>query len=476
MSAANERLAERLKDVPSDVLADLLLKLTKGNPALKRHLVAITSDTQDLISAVKRGISGIKRSTTFYPYHQAHKVRTKLNTLVSNIDSIGKTKPSVAFELLCELHTCEDFVVQNVDDSSGFVGQIFKDDLPSIAASITSRYHDEAHIKKWLGVALEKDPYNSGCELVDAIASTVPETVLRDLLASTAKTVASQPREPLFESRELAFVQRRLLVALGETEAFIACCTYEGGMVEPDIVTLIQMYKDHEQQHLAQPWIDLLEQSRKATRERYEAQARELSNRLTEQTALREASYVAPDYRSLFLQKPSEQTLKVLRLNLSFEEVESVLDEFVHDVEEAKHHTTPAFRVLIAAGRGAEAESIAIQRCTIDHAPPQTWNWLAKLFEAADMPLGATVAYRVILENQLESRHTTGFYYAKDYYEALWRLAPLVNDWRSVTPHNEYYAAFCARYADKKSFWIASEFTFSPPTVSRFAGGKKKLR
>ena len=476
MSAANERLAERLKDVPSDVLADLLLKLTKGNPALKRHLVAITSDTKDLISAVKKGISGIRRSTKFYPYHEAHKFQTKLNTLVAHIESIGKANPKVAFELLCELHACEDFVVQSVDDGIGFVDQTFRVDLPRIAASITSRHHDEAHLKKWLLVALEDDPFDSGCDLVDAVASTVSEGVLRDLVETISKTVALQPREPLFENRQLAYVQRRLLVALGDTEAFIECCTYEGGIVEPDIETLIQMYKDHEQHDLAQPWVDILEQSRRAELERYEALARENARRTAELAASYRTEYLAPDYRGRFFSKPSEQTFRVLQQHLSAEAVESILDEFILEGEKAPQLSTPGFRVLLLSGRHEQAESIVLRRHDVDSTPPQTWVRIAELLEKTNLFLAAIAAYRVLLENILDSRHSTGYYSARDYYEALWRLSPLIDDWKSLSPHNEYYVEFCKRYAEKKAFWFATEFEFRPPAVSRFSGEKKKRR
>ncbi len=263
MSTANERLSQRLRELPSDVLADVLLKLTKGNPALKRELVALTSDSKEKVGAVKRAIAGMRRSKTFYDNHQARKLRDKLDVMLWQIDTIAKTAPSNAFELLCELHASEEHIDENVDDSMDVIGQIFRIFIPKLAASITARYRDDAHMTKWLNVALQEDPFNSGCYLVDAIATTVPEAVLKTLADNITIRVDQLPRME-FENRNLAFVQRRLLVALGDTEQFIACCTYKGSMSEPDVETLIQMYLDHEQNVNAQFLIDMLAKNRSA--------------------------------------------------------------------------------------------------------------------------------------------------------------------------------------------------------------------
>lgn len=174
MSRARERLEQRLSELPSEVLAGVLLRHTKDKPELRRELMVKTSDADESASAVKRSIAGLRRSTAFYSYSQAKKLVRKLDDLVAQIQNVAESSPSTAFELTCQLLATEDHVQQNVDDSDGGVGDVYRRDLPNLAALIAALYEDYEHMAKWLCVALEEDPFGSRCYLVDTLAPFVP--------------------------------------------------------------------------------------------------------------------------------------------------------------------------------------------------------------------------------------------------------------------------------------------------------------
>ena len=448
--------------------ADLLIRYTKDNPELRRELVALTSDAKETAGTVNRVIAGLLRSTSFYSYTQARKLVNKLDDLVVQIQKVAQSSPSNAFEMVCDLLATEHHVAQNVDDSDGGVGDVYRSNLPKVAASIARRYDDYEHMAKWLCVAVEKDPFGSRCSLIDALATIVPDSVMEALFAYVSERVTLEPPTDIYDSCEHAFILRRILVALGDTQRFIKVCTVNKEMFDGDILTLAQMFIEHEDFAKAELWLKKVGPDDNSSIR----QARKLQ--LDVNKALGRTSDVKGHLREQFLSTPDSGSYQELAPYHTADELDALVAELVRRVAELVRRATalhdppvPAIRFLIDIGKGAEMEQVVALISPTGFVNYYAWPAVAKSFEKAGLLFGAAVAYRILMDDILNHTRSNAYSHAARYYAQLWVLARSISDWRGIPDNEAYMAGIMKRHALKSSFWRAVEGSLKPPAVSR---------
>lgn len=445
MSTIDDRVAERLRELPSDVLADILLRLAKGDTDLKRELIALTADSKELVASVKRAIYVLGHSTAYYRRVYANRVLHRLDEIVIQIYKVSETSPKKAFELLCALLATEDHVQEHVDDSAGWVGAAYRVTMPKAAAAMTNRYQDEQHMAKWLRVALKKDPFGSRCYLIDALATAVPESVMEDL---------SDCKHPA--------VQRRILVALGDTDRFIALCMPGKEMYEGDILTLTQMFIDHEDFKQAERWLKKVDPHHPI----FHGDVSRLH--LVLNKALGRTADVKAHVSKTFLADPNESTHKEAAQHLKAKELSTLENTLVEQLSASATPSLAAIQYLIDLGKGAEMELVVAAYKPGQHIDYYTWYAIAAAFEHVPLPFGASVTLRLLVNDILNNGRATAYGHAASYYEKLWNWSEEITDWRGLPDNDSYMADIADSHPLKSSFWYEAEGTPRPPAVSRF--------
>ncbi len=462
MSKATDKLFQRLRNLPSDVLADILLDLTHDKPLLKNELVILTSDSTEITSTIKRSIAGLKRSTAFHDYSKAKKYKNKLEDILKQIASVSESSPAKAFELVCEFMTIDGVTLDNVDDSSGYVGDVFRVAAPALAAKIAMRNTDDVHMAKWLCTALNEDPFNARCYFVDALATAVPESVMQAAHDYVTPRVESTPRNDLYEDRQLAFVLRSIIVALGNIERYLDFCTHNGEISSTDILAVVQMHIDHEQFEAADKWLDRLTIDRNADHGRI------FQLHMIIDKALGRTARVKEHVRNRFLAQPSQQSFIQASEHLSEAETQRMLDALMLQVQITKPLHLSALLHLITIGKGAELEGLVANYKSDDHYDFYAWSNIARAFEKAHLPLSASVVFRTLLDDILSHARSNAYHIAVYYYGTLWTLSSHVHDWRGLPDNDTYMATVANAHSAKSSFWMLAEGTPKPPRVSKF--------
>ncbi len=460
MSTEGERLSQRLRELPSDVLAEVLVRQTKGNPRLRQKLVDLTSSEQEKASGVVRTLAGIRRAKPVRDELEISKLVGKLIGVLDAIRSVADTSAPRAFELICEFIALDTIIFSSVGNTAHMLEYSFNEDAPRLAAHIALGYNDSDHTCMCLMPLLEEDPIGARCSLIQHLHLAVPESVMRAALDFVDERLQMRSASTSLDRADLFYVKRVILIGLCDTDGFIAWCTHAGVLDATDTLALVQMYVDRKEYDLAQRWLSTLKANMNLFSERHRLQ-------VAINTGCGRETPISSYYSERFLAQPNAMTYAPLARHLSATELEGIHDDLQMQVANAPKLLASSLKVLIIAGRGKAAEDMVAKRNTMNDADCR-WPLIAKSFEDANLPFGACVAYRLALDNILERRNKAQYYNAATYYASMWELALKVTDWRGLSDHSAYIADIFERYADRKNFWLSAEYTLTPPTVSRF--------
>ncbi|CAN5418603.1 hypothetical protein BH10BAC6_BH10BAC6_12880 [soil metagenome] len=123
---AQEKLTSRLNALPTEQLVQLLMHATKGNPALRKQLMFLTAETKELVAGVKRSITSLHKLDGSTKRLSASTIAFKVRDVVRAIARIAEQSADDAFALLCSLLTTEGPIHEEVDDSYGYVTDVYR--------------------------------------------------------------------------------------------------------------------------------------------------------------------------------------------------------------------------------------------------------------------------------------------------------------------------------------------------------------
>lgn len=134
--------AKALLALGPERLTELLLELAARDPAIKRQLklaVASSSSPQDAAAQVRQRLATIGRSRRFLEREQRQLIRKDLTAQLDAITGpIAQGDPAAALDLLWQFLELGDNVLGRCDDSSGLIGDIFRDAIRQLGPIATA--------------------------------------------------------------------------------------------------------------------------------------------------------------------------------------------------------------------------------------------------------------------------------------------------------------------------------------------------
>jgi hypothetical protein len=122
---SNDEIKEKLKEIDSDGLADVLLSIYENNPSIRGDidvLIAVNSDNaKEAVSVIKKEISSIKRSSKFIDYYASRDFSLKLGNMRDSILNLSAKHPKEAFGLMKSFMESHESVLNRCDDSDGII-------------------------------------------------------------------------------------------------------------------------------------------------------------------------------------------------------------------------------------------------------------------------------------------------------------------------------------------------------------------
>ena len=191
--------AKNLQALGVERLAELLIEISTGNAAAKRQLrleLAGQNGPAEVAREVRKRLSTIARSTSFVDWHRHRALVADLQTQRKAIaETIGPSDPDEAVELLWRLIDLAPGLYDRADDSSGAIGDVFRDAVVDLGTVATKAKAEPESLAARIFGALCANDYAQYDGLIEALAPALAERGLAALKARFLEWQSSPCRQ-----------------------------------------------------------------------------------------------------------------------------------------------------------------------------------------------------------------------------------------------------------------------------------------
>ncbi len=150
----------------------------------------------------------------------------------------------------------------------------------------------------------------------------------------------------------------------------------------------------------------------------------------------------------------SSETLHLLSQAIGESKRDRVVAEQAQLILEGERLSYQDAAFLLEVGRLEQAEGYVLQhRDRLDGTRYSALVPIAEGLERDGRLLGATVICRALLESILDRARAKYYHHGIRYLNKLDRLAPKIEDWGTVPPHDRYKHELLEEHGRKWSFW-----------------------
>jgi hypothetical protein len=166
--------ATNLVSLSAPRLAELLIEISTGNAAAKRHLrlaLAGNAGAPEAAREIAKRLAGIARAKTYLDY-------PKIKPLVADLESqraailthVAPAAPREAFDLLWQFIDCAQSVLARTDDGTGRLAAIFREAVSDLAPLAQSAKLPSEDLARRAFNALRHDRYDAWEMLIPNLA------------------------------------------------------------------------------------------------------------------------------------------------------------------------------------------------------------------------------------------------------------------------------------------------------------------
>lgn len=472
--------ADKLKDLGTDKLAQLVLEEAERNAGFRRQVKAALagkSGPDAIAKLIDRRLSGLARAKSFIEWDKARAFAEDLRSLTDTITSqLGPAAPALAIDRLLRFIATHEQVFERVDDSSGRVQDVYYQAIHAtgdLAHSLAAS--DAALLPEKIMSALGESTHGYLADVTKAVAAHLPhdslvrwDSDLKDAIAERQAEDAARTSEGWFYSMTSQWTEMRqtLASARGDLDLLIALETKKKPHMQDTLGIAAQLLKVGRNAE-ALDWV------RKPGRRSF--------GETDDDRSPKRASLEAHILDAMG-DKPAAQALRwrcfearlsadILREHLKhlpdFEDIEA--EERAHALAMEQADPELALQFFLDWPRlDLAAKLIA--------AHPHRWNggdWhilpkVAGLLEH-DHPLAATILYRALLDNILDRARSKAYGHGAKYLGKLALLAQDADAARpsAITDHATYLAGLKKAHPRKSGFWArVGDGEPKPPTTS----------
>jgi len=447
---AKKLTSKDLEALGAERLAALLMELAEDDAAIRRCLryaLAQTRGTDAVAGEVRKRLAGMRRAGSFIDWHRAKQLAGDLEQQrVLIVEKIAPEDPVTALELAWRFMELAEPVFGRCDDSSGWVGSVFRAMVEDLGRIATAAQPDSGALADRLAEAASRNDYGQYDRLVPVLAPALGAAGLARLKAHFSARLAAEPDQR--ESAVFRSVLMDVADAQGDPDAYAALHDDKRRRVPKFAAEIARRFlaADRAGEALA-----ALEEAPMEPRrlwpdfawEDARIDALEALGRQDEAQALRwscfERSLSAGHLRDhLKRLSPVEQLDTEERAMAFAQEYKSALESLHFFVN------WPALQ---------EAARLVTRR-----AAELDGNHYHLLSPAADAlmarhPLAASLTLRAMIDDTLEHGRSTRYRHAARHLATCAAPAAGIVDWQGVESHEDYLARLRERHKRKASFW-----------------------
>jgi hypothetical protein len=187
---------KNLEELGATRLAELLIEISAGNAAAKRHLrleLAGAQSPADVAREVDKRLSTIRRSRSFVDWQNRRALVEDLNTQRRAIaEQVAKSDPDEGLALMWRFLGLADSIFERCDDSSGTVISIFHGAVEDLAEIASRASIKPPQLADAVYDALQKNHYSQYDHLLSALAPVMGKSGLLHL-RSRIVALSKQP-------------------------------------------------------------------------------------------------------------------------------------------------------------------------------------------------------------------------------------------------------------------------------------------
>jgi hypothetical protein len=467
--------ATNLVSLGAPRLAELLIEISTGNAAAKRHLrlaLAGSAGSAEAAREIAKRLASIARAKTVIDY-------PKIKPLAADLDSqrtailtlVAPTAPREAFDLLWQFIDCAQSVLGRSDDGTGRLAAIFRDAVADLAPLAQSAKLPADDLARRAFNALRHDQYGAWETLIPTLAPQLGAKGLAQLKQLT-ESWQSEPAPVLPENerrvvawgsssgkiyaddletrrrrRKATFILKQVADSLGDIESYIA-------QIDPSARKMPAIAAGIAQRLLQagrpqEAW-DALEAVDPDHRNRNALEWDEARTATLE--ALGRASEAQTFRWQRFLETLNPDHLRAhLRKLPDFEDFDAEQTALSHALTHPNFHQ--ALHFLITWPDLARANQLIQTRTS--ELNGDLYELLTPAADALDAkhPLSATILRRAMIDFTLHHARATRYKHAARHLHACANLAPRITDFGTTQDHAAYEKSLHTTHARKTAFW-----------------------
>lgn len=222
--------AKSLEALGPERLAQLLMDISKGKPALKRQLrmaLAASKGGKTLITSVRKRIGELGRSHSFIDWNKAKAFTAEIEDLRRIIfEDVGKDHPADAIDLLWDFLGIAASCYERCDDSNGYLGDVFHEASGNMGHLAEGAQLDPQILSQRLFSAYQDNEYGQYDDLISIFAPSLGKEGLESLqilfvdLQAGLKPVKNEQWDSRSYHTQIAL--QEIADALGDVQAYRA--------------------------------------------------------------------------------------------------------------------------------------------------------------------------------------------------------------------------------------------------------------
>jgi hypothetical protein len=438
-------LKDKLIQLGPEILADMLIDISSDNELASHKVMRTVSAKSDNVKNFKSKLKYFVGSNRFVPWKYSSQFASEVSDLLRDIEQ-GAQSPQEGIELLFEFFKTDEHVFNMADDSSGHIGDVFRNDATELFAKYARQVDNKEDLLEELLNLVEDDGYGVRDALLDCaenylnpdelkilyyklVERSKKSTKERDSWSWKLSEIAKQMKDaPLYEElirkRVGDRINSKFIVDI--SEVYFSAGDIESAQRHLDSIAKDDTYASVDREELQKKIYKVTKQS----------------GPLIEQ--------LTKEFKSHY----SEHTLKELLSVVGEEKRESLCKEAIKDILEYKSWDPSSAEFLLYCEAIDEAEQYVLKSAgQLDGERYYSLAPLAEKFEANDRHLVAILIYRALTDSILERAISKYYHHGVNYMSSAKVLSAKVKDWRSFPTQEVYLAQIKETHGRKSSFW-----------------------
>ena len=454
MAAKKTVTLENLEGLGARWLAELLLEFSEEDAEIKRRLrleLAGEAGAEVIAADIAKRLVALRRARSFIDWQKRRSFGKDIDLQREMIATkVAETRPDLALDLMWRFMDLAEPILNRVDDSSGYVGDVFRQACRDLGALAGRAVPDPIQLADRVFHAVTTNDYGEYDQLIHVIFSALREPGLARLKSRLSSALAERPKTNDRYDPETAALQRALQdIADGEgdVDAYMAhesAASRKSPKVAAEIATRLLAAGRAEEAHAVleegspepgRPWSIDWEtawvEALLATERRDEAQSFRWScfERRLDTGHLRAYLKALPDFEDVLAEE------KALDYALAFPDFSTALAFFI-DWKELRY----AARLVLE--RSAESDGDAY--FLLDPA--------AKTLEGKQ-PLAATLLRRAMIEDTLNGAKYKRYGHAARHMLECQALDPSIEDYAGFETDDAFVNRIRTKHGRNTGFW-----------------------